>query len=838
MARYSRLLVCFTVALLALTLLGCGGSSAPIAPPPADPQAVASPRTPLSAQQRAILQQRAARVLPPQAIAALERIGMPVVAPSHTGKRAAVFLPYVFGATQQYTAGDAGYIGNSADVSFSAFDVTMAPPSSAFPDSFSYVMYRVDDIVGQLPGQLGVSINSVPGQDIGVAAYNWAYGSLGRWEALYYGPVAAQLNVDLTPVAGANWMNAGDDLVFVLFTLNPNSVTVDALSVAEAPANQWPIAEIQALPSGGPAPLDVTLDASASFDLDGSIVNYRFDPLGDGNWVDNGASALFPQTYATPGAYDALVEVTDDDGAVSTWQTSVIVHAGVYDEVEDNDSVATANSLPALPFSSFVGSAGPDGTYDGDIRDLFTFSANAGDEVSFLVRYSNSGGTDFSVSLEDAFGAPLAQSFGYPPQPLSYTFQGFESAPYILRIECGAGGSDYLISGTDAAYDELENNDDPPTANYLGDLVSLHELIDYSASLGDNPPAYEGYDGDNDDWYTFDAPAGSDFTLSATYDNSAGANIGVSLLDGGLNVLDSSADGDGQEDLAYTFTGAEPTPFFLQFHCTASGSDYLVNATVAIVNPGFDEQENNDDEFAPNDLGTLPVTGFTGNVGPSGSYDGDLDDWFSLDASVGEMVRVTITPDNQFAFLSVTLTDSSHNFRVVGGSEWDPGTGIVTAYIQARTSDIAPYLIGISNSGVETDYSIDAEVITDFDEVEDNDDNAGANPLADFFQYFSGNLGAGGYDGDTLDNYTFDAQQNTGPSFQVFFDETTGATPTLTIRDSEGDIISDSFEDSPGVWTVYLPNLLDADDVAPYYLEVQMSGGTTNYWISRNDMVP
>ncbi|MDQ3023168.1 MAG: hypothetical protein M3R04_02090, partial [bacterium] len=126
----------------------------------------------------------------------------------------------------------------------------------------------------------------------------------------------------------------------------------------------------------------------------------------------------FDYDYAAAGVYYPQVELTDNEGALGFNGTAVVVNPGAYDEVEDNDSQGTANTLPALPFGEYYGNAGPDGGNDGDLEDFFTFSANAGDEVTFHVEYSWSGGTDLNAQMEDASGLILASSFGYPPQPL------------------------------------------------------------------------------------------------------------------------------------------------------------------------------------------------------------------------------------------------------------------------------------------------------------------------------------------------------------------------------------------------------------------------------------
>ena len=85
--------------------------------------------------------------------------------------------------------------------------------------------------------------------------------------------------------------------------------------------NVPPVAFAGATPSSGLAPLAVTLDASASYDPDGTIVSYSWTS-GDGAVL---TGATVEHSYAVPGRYTATVTITDDDGATQTAPVDVVV---------------------------------------------------------------------------------------------------------------------------------------------------------------------------------------------------------------------------------------------------------------------------------------------------------------------------------------------------------------------------------------------------------------------------------------------------------------------------------------------------------------------------------
>ncbi len=91
------------------------------------------------------------------------------------------------------------------------------------------------------------------------------------------------------------------------------------------PNNVLPVAVPNADATSGVAPLTVNFDGSGSNDPDGQVVAWHWD-FGDGSAAD---SDIATHTYTTPGVYDALLTVTDDQGGATSQRIAITVTADV-----------------------------------------------------------------------------------------------------------------------------------------------------------------------------------------------------------------------------------------------------------------------------------------------------------------------------------------------------------------------------------------------------------------------------------------------------------------------------------------------------------------------------
>jgi hypothetical protein len=212
-----------------------------------------------------------------------------------------------------------------------------------------------------------------------------------------------------------------------------------------------PVADLQADGSFGLAPFLVSFDASNSWDLDGSIVNYQYDWTGDGTFDLLAGTAWEAFEYTVDGSYTPTVRVWDNSGNTDTDSVWVFVGTCPYYERENNDVELNANPLPPFDFINLAGSCGTSDTYpgyDGDNIDIFTFNANEGDAVSFAL-YFDFLTADLDMELYDSNGVPLMGSYNWQDNEwINYTFSASDTGPYFLYIEGVDGGADYSLDGS------------------------------------------------------------------------------------------------------------------------------------------------------------------------------------------------------------------------------------------------------------------------------------------------------------------------------------------------------------------------------------------------------
>lgn len=180
--------------------------------------------------------------------------------------------------------------------------------------------------------------------------------------------------------------------------------------------NAAPVASFTATPTSGTAPLTVAVDASASTDPDGTIVDFDWN-FGDGT-TDSGATAS--HVYATAGSFVITLTVTDDGGAQNGATQTITVGANQAPTAVASGSNTTGKAPLTVSFtgSDSVDADGTivshswsfgDGGSSSDADTTHTYTA-PGTYTATLTVTDNGGATDTAtVSVQvNANQAPVA----------------------------------------------------------------------------------------------------------------------------------------------------------------------------------------------------------------------------------------------------------------------------------------------------------------------------------------------------------------------------------------------------------------------------------------------
>jgi len=522
-----------------------------------------------------------------------------------------------------------------------------------------------------------------------------------------------------------------------------------------------PVADIVAEPSSGEAPLDVQLDAGASYDPDGgSIVKYEWDFEGDGIYdEDTGGTPITNHIYADDGFYLATVRVTDDEGAAATDSALVYVGTPFY-EVEDNEEFYQATPLPAFPFpaplvNGSVGSSLDYPGYDGDYYDVFSFATTEAGAVEFLLTY----GTDYGTAYFDIYDGDWNYYGG--------SWDGDGDGYLVVYLD---NPNTYYISvgmntGEWTEY-ELEG------AFYPGQLP----VADIVAA-----PAYG------------DPPLDVDFDAAASYDPDGGAIVKYEWDFDGDGVWDEDTGGSPVASHQYTSEGV----YVAAVRVTDDeGAPDIDTKVIVVGNPQYFEIEDNDWMDEANPLPDLPfpsplVNGSIGWGSGYDGYDGDTEDFFSFETDESGSINLFIEFEQMTAPNTEAYVINSNEDWIAGDYDRD-GDGDIE--LQAFLPDPGKYYIAVFNSGFEefSDYEITAELIPGDPPVADftADPIWGSPPLAVDFDASASYDPDGGpivnymwdYDGDGI----YDEESPGDPTISHSYDDAGIYNATLKVIDEEG----------------------------------------------------
>jgi PKD repeat protein len=188
------------------------------------------------------------------------------------------------------------------------------PPPGGNPGGTAYQLICTIDL-SRTVGHAPMGVNMIANIIGGTAPYYyrwdvngdgwWDYGGWGVQEvAVHYSSAGTyEILLEVEDSAGAGYQTTA------IVDVKPSG----------------PSAQPAAYPAQAPAPLMTTLDGSGSYDLDGYVVKWEWDFEPDGVYdYESDTEPSTTYTYNTPGTYNPVLRVTDDDGLTDVASVQVI----------------------------------------------------------------------------------------------------------------------------------------------------------------------------------------------------------------------------------------------------------------------------------------------------------------------------------------------------------------------------------------------------------------------------------------------------------------------------------------------------------------------------------
>jgi parallel beta-helix repeat protein len=456
-----------------------------------------------------------------------------------------------------------------------------------------------------------------------IATYNFNFG-----DGTVTGPQAQ-------PTAHHTYSAAGTYTVTVTVT---DTGGKSSTTTAQAAANDLaPTANLTITPGFGTVPLQVTADASASTDPDGSpIATYSFD-FGDGSVTGPQGIATGSHTYDTKGTYTVTLTVTDTAGNSSTATGTVVVGG--------DEPTVSLTASPTSGTAPLAVTADASASRDTDSTPIATYSFDFGDgnvtgpqaQPVATHTYLSVGPHTITVTVTDTGGASSTGTASVnvgDAVPTAALAVSPSSGPSGLQVTADASGS------TDP--------DSTPIDTYTFDFGD-----GTAPSTQTSPVAAHTYASDGSFTVTVTVADTAGQTASATQKVVVGAPtaaLSVSPTSGSAPVA-VTADASGSTDpgltpiASYTFdfgdgTVVGPQAASTATHTYTAAGTYTVKVTVA--------DTVNLTSTATQQVTVTPSRNLVGNPG----FETNLSGWAV--AAPATMARVTTSSHSGAAAVLVT----------------------------------------------------------------------------------------------------------------------------------------------------------------------------------------
>ncbi len=223
--------------------------------------------------------------------------------------------------------------------------------------------------------------------------------------------------------------NPGTYTIILTVTDDKGASNSTEKTITLSKQNQPPQANFTMSPNQGDAPLTVILNASSSFDPDGSITSYQWSS-------SNGQAANGPNTqfiFNNPGTYTISLTVTDDKGKTAQTTKTVTVAATAATPTTNNENVAALKFIDYKPVYQV-----------GDMLKL---------NLQAKITKNRNQRVDLWISLQLPKGGILymtpkiTQLFSAKAQPFIKSIERIDESYRILQLQVPEGiGGNYTLS--------------------------------------------------------------------------------------------------------------------------------------------------------------------------------------------------------------------------------------------------------------------------------------------------------------------------------------------------------------------------------------------------------
>jgi|GEM_PF-996841 len=377
------------------------------------------------------------------------------------------------------------------------------------------------------------------------------------------------------------------------------------------------------------ASVDDIIDVEALFsNLEGDLDLELFDP--SGTLVADSATAdddeALQHLASTSGAYVLHVALVADTGILpgNTYDLTLQVvdtSACTDDGQEENDSLATAAPLNTATLSNLA-SCPLD-------EDWFFLPLTTGQDIDVDVLFAHADG-DIDLTVYDASGQLLVSSNTLTDDE-SVNVIAPADGDYFVAIELVTdlgpnAGNTYDLSVSSAA----------PLC--LDDFLEPNDVIGAAANI--TPTTFVGLTAcaGDEDWFSFDALAGEQIQVNATFANAEG-NLDLILREQNGNAVASSTSTSDNEGVVYDVP-ADGT-FYAQLILVADAGPLPGNTydlAISVVTPVVCPPDGNE----PNEAQSIATAVGPGSY-PSLSICPPDEDWFGFTVQSGDQIDLDLT---------------------------------------------------------------------------------------------------------------------------------------------------------------------------------------------------